>query len=775
MPFLYQSSLVETPINLDEVLALNKDGFDKTHLYLTLNATDEHGATREVEEKIPLFAVENLSLKDYHLTWQFRNYSKLSIDVELEVTNDRAEVVYRGDSRSVGFKDSFIQMSDDINISRNGNFYYRLRLSCPDDGLNEYYPSREGVLFAVSKDLREISQTTIDGDFRNVSKFLMDNIPDGTVADPAYVKKLIDIICNPGISETYRITSGTRDKHLVTSKFDSYGQEASFGLNGDKFHFTLKEFEQYIAKKNVLNSYVDGKKIFPRDNNTQSKMDGISHSYLKESDIPENGTIEIESMTNHLIDSEKFVCKYLIQNQKDMHDIYNDGIQIAASNIGSYFSHRDLSVFVRFKNSSSWKRVNPKRAKITIHFSDDLRFSVNVKIMDSYVSKIGNEIMVVSNNITSAMYFKTEAFNKLANYYQVPCYFVPVTHVTEQGEVVTEFITEIDNVEVYVNGYRLIPDVDFALVNLELHEQIPSMILFKDMTHFGSKIEVIYRDHMENSYFFISEIEKRDDDRAVITLGENCPPFIKGTFTVFANNKKLHSGQYDIINYRSIILKDVDTRKNIMVKFYHEDDELLRRLLDIYSRNRSPEDKEADRIGQANYVNNWIGKNQTEAIEEKDDDAYLGLKYVHQLDDSYKYFDQLYDMVKSDVSIDLDASNRNLFTGLKSSPVVMDFMKSLPVYFNHHIYLNANRSYGVHQFEDNVSLFNPGRSYLIHKYVDEKLKQDEDPDINCGEVGSVEFLTYLNENMGLILPYLNNNILIDCNAPLDKENYKGLK
>jgi len=105
----------------------------------------------------------------------------------------------------------------------------------------------------------------------------------------------------------------------------------------------------------------------------------------------------------------------------------------------------------------------------------------------------------------------------------------------------------------------------------------------------------------------------------------------------------------------------------------------------------------------------------------------------------------------------------------------MDYLKKLPLYFNHHISVNANRAFNIRRFEDNVALFNPGRTYLIYKYSDNRFNNLIDCDFDCNVLGSVEFLTFLNENISLILPYLNNNILIDCNEPQDRDNYKGLK
>ena len=777
MSIRFQSEFLNSPIDIDELLSYNTDGFDSTHLTLSITARDDNGATTEKDEEIPLFYIGELDKQKNQFSWNFKNYSKLEIYMQIEIIDNNGDIITRGEKfkKSLSITDTLFTDNLPSVTYKNDEYFYRLRVWCVDEAWDSYFPNRDGILFKIDKDYKELREITINGDIRYMNKFLMDKLTNKNYIDPSYIKKLINLICNPVNNRVFKLTTGTKGKYLLTNKFDAYGEEANFGVNGEKYQFTMKDINHFISDRHKLNAYVDGKKIFHRDNNSQNKLDGISRSYLKEGDIKDDSTIELETFRNPLIDYEEIKCTYIIQTKEDVENLYTKGITVKTDGIGKYFSHRDFSVYVRFKNSNSWKRVNPKRTKIIVNYFTEDRFSLEVIIKDNYIPKIGNEIMVVSNNITESMFFKTDAFNLMANYYQVPCYFVPVSHVTSNGEVVTEFMEDIENVEVFVNGYRLTPNDDFALINMQLHNQIPSMILFKDMTHFGSKIELTFRDYMKNSYFFFSEVPKREDNRAIITLQDDSYPLIDGTFTIYANNKKLNSTQYDIINSKSLILKNIGTRKNIMITFHYQEDDLLKRLIELYKKYPSKDDIKSKRIGQDKFIEEWLKTHSSEAIEETDQDKYIGLKYIYQLKDKYQYFEQLFNMIKNNIAPELDSNNNNLFTGLKESPVVMDYMKKLPTYFNHDISVNCNRSYNERRFEDNISLFNPGRSYLINTKVDRQFIQDKDCDFDCNEIGSIEFLTYLNENLSLVLPYLNNNILIDCNEPYDKVNYKGLK
>ena len=776
-----QSNYKNTPFDLDEVLYYNQSYFDKTRLELEVTAKDKKGGTSSEDHLVRLYTVDDIVKIENAIQWNFTNFSNVNIQMKLEIVDEKRNIVAVGELKehALATKDAIMRdMTINFDLIPNGTYFYRIRTFCEAEGWNEYYPTKQGVLFEIDHYELGIKEKTIEGTFRYEGKWLMDKVKAGEehLVDPYYIRDLINTMCSPMNNRVFALNTAVKGSYYVKGKHDAYAQENSFGLHDVKLQFTMDDINELISDKYKMNAYVDGKKIFFTDVVTQQKLDGISRAYIQESDIPkDNSEVELETFRSHVIDSEEITCRYLLQTEEDVRNLYNDGILIKSDQIGSFHRSSDFSVFVKFKNSNFWKRVNPFRTKIAINFMGEKRYGLRVIIKDNYIPNIGNEIMIITNNIMNSMFYKTDAFNKLANYYQVPCYFVPVSHITSNGEVMTEFFDNIEHIEVYANGYRLIPEVDFTIVNIELHGQMPSMILFKDMTHFGSKIEVIYHDYMDNTYFFIRDIPARVDNRAIITLPENSPPFIEGTFTIFAQNKKLNYTQYDIINSRSIILKNVNTRKNVMIKFHHDNDDLLKRYLDIYKMYPPLEDRRAELIGQDNYIKEYLGDNKTQEIFETDVDYYIGLKYVYQLDDSYNYFEQIYDMIKNKVEPLLNANNLNLFKELKEAPVIMDYLKKLPLYFNHHISVNANRAFNIRRFEDNVALFNPGRTYLIYKYSDNRFNNLIDCDFDCNVQGSVEFLTFLNENISLILPYLNNNILIDCNEPQDRDNYKGLK
>jgi len=768
-----------SPIDINEIVKYNNGGFDKTRINVLIKATDTNNNTTDKEQVVNLYDINTLVKDPTTMTfsWMFINYGKPTIDMQLEILDSKKNVLLQSDTLSRGYTNTPTNISTSV-VPKNfkvKELYYRVKLLCNADNWEEYYPSRHGVLFTFASDSSQLKEKTIYGDIRNDYDFLLNYLKDGVNIDQTILENMIDILTNPVDDKTFTVTDVNKKKYLTSSQYTSYAEENNFGMHDSKLEFPMDELNNHISNKYKLNSYINGKRVFHTDMHQQQKNDGLGTSYLQDHDIPTNSTIELETNKDSLINEEEFSCKYLLQTDEDVKNLYGDGITLYSGKIGSYHIPRDFSIFVKFRNSNYWKRVNPIRSNTTVNFLNERKYSITVVIQDNYIPVIGNEIMVMSNNLINNMYFRINEFNSMCEYYQVPCYFVPVSHVNESGEIVTEFMNDITNTEVYVNGYRLIPDVDFTLINICLHPQIPSIFLFKDMAAFGSKIDIVYLDEIENTYYFTNKLEDRLDNLAVLKIPDTLPPLIKGTFTVFANNKKISSDKIIVANSKTLIFNGINTRKNFMIKYHFTNNDTLQYLLDAYKKITTYQDSQTTLLGEDTYLANLVAENGIQTVSDVDNDTYLGVRYIYQLSTAYSYIKELFSKIKLSINSDLDCNSQDLFNTIKEKVVSVDITKNLPLYFNHNLHINCSRPYNEYRFEDNISIINPSRAYLLYKTADAHFDNNEDFDIDCNDTNVVEFLTYLNENIPIILPYVNNNILIDCNKTIKKENYIGLK
>lgn len=776
---IISSFFKDSPININQIIESHIGSFDKSRLNILINATDDKNNTSKKEVEIKLYSIANLIKNPDKLefSWDFINYSSSNIEMELEIIDEKRNILIQSDKIIKSYENNPINIITELKSKyiNKDNLFYRIKLVCLKDNWEEYYPTRYGVLFNYKFNINNLKSKTIYGNIRNDYDFLMNYLNKGIELDQSILEKMINLLTNPIDNKTFFINDNNKERYLVETPFTNYAEENNFGIHDNKLKFPIDELKNFVSNKYELNSYINGKKVFYTDLHQQEKYDGIGISYLKNNDIKNNSTIELESNQNSLINEEKISCKYLLQTNEDVKNLYNDGIIIKTGILGKFHIPKDFSIYVKFRNSNFWKRVNPVRTKIKVNYFNDKKYSITVIIKDNYIPVIGNEIMLVSNNLTNKMYFKVNQFNNFCEYYQVPCYFVPVSHINEDGEIVTEFMDDIENTEIYVNGYRLIPNKDFTLLNLSLHNQVPSLILFKDMIKFGSKIEIIYLDELKNTYYFCNQLDTREDNRAIITLDKEYPPFIKGTFSVFANNKKLDSTKYLIANSHTIVFNNTDTRKNFMIKFHYKDNEKINYLLNLYNNITTYQDEQTELLGFNNYINKFITDNNIQSVLDTDKDSYLGIKFIYQLDTYYNYLKEMFNKIINNMECNLDCNNKDLFLTIKEKLISIDFTKLLPLYFNHDLFLNCNRSYNEKRFEDNISIFNPSRIYLLYQEADKNFKNNQDFIIDCNDLNKSTFLTFVNENIPIILPYINNNILIDCNNAINTKNFVDMK
>ena len=66
--------------------------------------------------------------------------------------------------------------------------------------------------------------------------------------------------------------------------------------------------------------------------------------------------------------------------------------------------------------------------------------------------------------------------------------FVAISTTEGFIQHLNDLSNDIENTDIFVNGFRLYNDIDFTILNPLLHLQLPSMILFKDTINFERKL-----------------------------------------------------------------------------------------------------------------------------------------------------------------------------------------------------------------------------------------------------------------------------------------------
>lgn len=763
------------PTVIDDVLKYGKKYLNNVLIY-NIKTIDSQGEETLITLTKKNFFIDNITKESnsFKFNWSFLNYSTNEITFCLEIIDDKYNLLYQSDYFVRGYQVplKFYKVFIPLGyLNRNKKYYYRVRAFNNKEIYNYYFPNQRGNEILDIDKLKQLFEKNIDGGEAFIDNYIDKKINEGTLSNDS-IKYFLTLLTNPIDNSIIRVDNNS-ENYVNNSIFSNYAENLNEILHGKKSKFSLKEDKHFKSNNYLTEMFIDGKKMFSTDYIAKEKFDGLVNSYINSDVINQDSVIELESYYHSIKDSEKILCKYLLKDENDIKDLYSKGINVYSKKIGSYHRESDLIVFVKFRNSNSWQRVNPFRTKLDIHYNKENSFYITVRIKDNYITKPGTELMIVSNNILKKVFFKIDALNKLSKDYQVPCYFIPYSFITDSGEFINDLSNDLENIDIFIDGYRLYNDVDYTVLNPIKHLQLPSMILFKDIVNFDSKIEIVHRNSAKNSIYFSNSLIM-NNNKSYIVLPDGYFPFIDKTFSVYINNRKVPEDCYRIINKKTLALENISSNKNILVKFYYEENnKLTEKLLQLYNQNENIEDKMLDLNGVQYCIDEWLKNNKQNDFKEKITENYIGLKYISQLSIYFKWLKTLYDSTKENKIIGFDANNDNLYQYPKKN-LLIKIKENLPTYFNHLIKLNANRDYSSNRMEDNISITNISRIFQIFNYVDTYLKEkpNEDIPLDCNKDDSTIFDVFLNENVPIIVPYINNNILIDCNNTIDINNFE---
>lgn len=390
-----------------------------------------------------------------------------------------------------------------------------------------------------------IKSYNIDGDINN---------NDYLINDPFYIYPeniitTLDKITNP-IKERL-INNPVIEKNI--NNMDIY----------DMYNLSYGEDYKYKYNTTYNNVYINGKRMFSKDVKTTDTQEGYINTFIGNNLIKSTDSIILESNDKPLIESESFIDNYIIKNIEDVQDVSSKGIILYPKfHIGNKINIDNLKVFIKFRNGFYYKRLNPTKYKIT--FNKDK--SINIIVNDYVYCHIGNEIMLCTNDITS----KTLYYNLINedNPNHPKCEFISLINFTENGEMLTHYIDDNENdIEVIVNNLVLTPNIDYCIINPELHLEIPSLVLFKGPLPVNSSIEIKFTDTNINNSLYFKETGSFNE----IIINDENNIFVDGCFNIYVENKKISRDKYIIINRHIIILKDTESKNNICVKFSYRD------------------------------------------------------------------------------------------------------------------------------------------------------------------------------------------------------------
>lgn len=345
------------------------------------------------------------------------------------------------------------------------------------------------------------------------------------------------------------------------------------------------------------NIFINGLKVPYKDvQNIFDLHDGIFSSYYRDREVSLNAdknTVDITMYSESLILGEKELYTIYLDRYDNVIDklLSVDGYDFYVPMFSDYLDSSYITVYVKFRHGVYWSRVNDKNYELLIKERGASYSTFNLKFHNQVLLKLGGEIHICVNDLDkkNEYIFKNTASNEVGRYKN---YYVPLVSLNENGSLYTYYLEQSEDIEVFVDGYMLTPYVDYQVVNLPLHLQVPTMVLFRYPIDFDKKIEISI---MKEQYIpaYVKDYQKKtvyDSVLENVTTNvykqDSFRPMLSNVFDVYINGVKVPS-KYNTDN-RSFdmieTLKGIPVKNRIdYVRFYLEDNDFTRFLLTLFS------------------------------------------------------------------------------------------------------------------------------------------------------------------------------------------------
>jgi len=538
----------------------------------SLSTHDKDTLDIDKSKLIPRLYIKDVYTYGTGIFFRLRYYSKLNYTIVLEYDDVKTLVCRYGTNpfEELDNPPKIVAQYHDTSLHEDylwvaiPNVYHTTNYSAIKvteynvyDKIDEYnYP-----VFIEYIDDKQTVYETSDGDIRRFEPVLLNN--PNNVMTPETVEKTLRERLNP----TFEFKKQVKDAPLTTE------DRISVFDNGEKYGY--RDFSKeipYEHKESAMESivYVNGLRMFKKNYLQNDSLDGLLSTYIADTKLKLTDTIIVEGNMNKIIDSEKFIGSYLITEADERSNISVIGANIFSKEpLEKNISSDDLRVYVRYSTGFFYKRLNPRYYRITVNKAMNL---VNVILYGDMLNGVGTEIIVVKDGVKDeTLYFDINSSGDMRD-------ILPLIFVNNMGNILTNHIENEEDIEVIVDGLYLYPKIDFTLINDPKKPDMPSIILFRNTLPQQCKLEINFLKTKINKSIYFKQTGSNNE----IELNNDKNVFINDSLTVFVENKRISKDNYDIINHDLLVLKGVESKNNILVRFNYEDTTHLELLRDKY-------------------------------------------------------------------------------------------------------------------------------------------------------------------------------------------------
>ena len=468
----------------------------------------------------------------------------------------------------------------------------------------------------------DILYTTSDGDIKFIEKkyIRMDNLSKETFLD-----KNFDLV-----SEYYNdITTFNIDKNMYINNMVNYE------TNRGNLNLTLKTPVTHKDHFNLSNIYINGKKLYKSNYTQKDLFNGLletlvpvrnlnqimtdtdlSSFELNKNSINGKYNVLIEILAKKLIGNEKILSRFKVYSlEEKLEVITNKGIikpmksydlgiptklvinedgneviieeapynqyilKVYDTTISNDIEPHNIRLYVKTTGEEFIRRINPNY--YTIKLDRDYGF-INIISLGTDIFEVGNEIILMTDGISDNLNMFNDLSNSPYDIESIPM----LTMNRDTNELFSLPVDTASDIEVIIDGYTLYPEIDYTLINQEgSMENIPPLLVFRRKLKKSSKVELnLLGKNSGHIKYFNSTARDENGNKTnnIITMDDDNMLFIPNKFSVYIDNLRYPNKNIEIINTKTIKIKEVDNIKNIMIRFNIEEHTHLKEIIDDY-------------------------------------------------------------------------------------------------------------------------------------------------------------------------------------------------
>lgn len=421
-------------------------------------------------------------------------------------------------------------------------------------------------------------------------------------SNPKYLTELFKSVSNPYYQKSFNIEQVRN--WLYTDFFDNSGQLSDVPANC--ILLPCNEFGRIDTTKNeILVFDGKGKCMYSEDVITRNTQGGlhvfvrVRNSRTGNTQVFDNDRFTVVVLKRFLVQEPQRVTFTVAQNTVgSITFIVNrsDAIRLGPVVSASYYQvgiRTPGDAYFRYMDKADYNVVMNDLGEVlvTVYSKKNLAIengttysvmnTMEFAKIDMYYSSRPSDIVETSIVAMSAdsIQFDKQLISSLA--IEGELYFIPL--VTVVGGV--KHLIPVHNAKdllIWVNGRKLIPDVNFSIYNFDQHRELPPSIVFPEGLPYGenNNVKIIINDPKVGANFYV---KTSTSNKGIVDFSPNVVSYgVKSAAMSFSNGYFVDQSRIDVVSDYVVSYRDLHTERNLELYFSYINNSVVQEIIDTF-------------------------------------------------------------------------------------------------------------------------------------------------------------------------------------------------